>query len=422
MWSSSCGCSRRTKSFDLPSEQETIEDRFTYERAAIPCELSEGRPLTAGDRRGQGGDTEACIDRLGGGGISPFADKNVWLSVSADALHAGWLHLFGNMCRPSDLRQQRRRSDGRFSFLLLYLVPVWSSPPTCSPRSTRRCRSSASGRWPVMGPTSCGSPGPVCTVIFPALIPVWLNSRLVLLAFWLISQFFIGNDAGIAWSRTSPVSCLHDRHHRPNRRWVRAQPAGVSTYGEDSLTTRAGSSPDNDAMVDTNVPVSPRSPTTATTSTARRMGRLRPRHLHEHRRRVPLVASTISPCPPMSSRRSFYQDLLEFPLTELFENRDYTGSTHFFFDIGNGNLRLLRLSRTRPRPVRRGARIDHHLAISVTPKQAYFKQKLHDAGVEIVFEHESSIYFNGPMANARTDRRSARRDVRRGRQLNLRSG
>ena len=34
----------------------------------------------------------------------------------------------------------------------------------------------------------------------------------------------------------------------------------------------------------------------------------------------------------------FYQDVLEFPLTELFENRDYDGSTHFFFDIGNGNL------------------------------------------------------------------------------------
>ena len=30
--------------------------------------------------------------------------------------------------------------------------------------------------------------------------------------------------------------------------------------------------------------------------------------------------------------------MLEFPLTELFENRDYQGSTHFFFDIGNGNL------------------------------------------------------------------------------------
>src|SRR5215470_17802612 len=33
----------------------------------------------------------------------------------------------------------------------------------------------------------------------------------------------------------------------------------------------------------------------------------------------------------------FYQDVLEFPLTDLFENRDYEGSTHFFFDIGHGN-------------------------------------------------------------------------------------
>ena len=30
--------------------------------------------------------------------------------------------------------------------------------------------------------------------------------------------------------------------------------------------------------------------------------------------------------------------LLGFPLTELIENRDYPGSSHFFFDIGNGNL------------------------------------------------------------------------------------
>jgi hypothetical protein len=34
----------------------------------------------------------------------------------------------------------------------------------------------------------------------------------------------------------------------------------------------------------------------------------------------------------------FYQELLGFPLTEIFENRDYKGSNHFFFDIGHGNL------------------------------------------------------------------------------------
>ena len=34
----------------------------------------------------------------------------------------------------------------------------------------------------------------------------------------------------------------------------------------------------------------------------------------------------------------FYQDLLGFPLVEMFENRDYPGSTHFFMDIGHDNL------------------------------------------------------------------------------------
>src|ERR1700747_1257143 len=34
----------------------------------------------------------------------------------------------------------------------------------------------------------------------------------------------------------------------------------------------------------------------------------------------------------------FYQELLEFPLTEIFEHRDYAGSNHFFLDLGHGNL------------------------------------------------------------------------------------
>jgi catechol 2,3-dioxygenase-like lactoylglutathione lyase family enzyme len=51
---------------------------------------------------------------------------------------------------------------------------------------------------------------------------------------------------------------------------------------------------------------------------------------------------------------AFYQDLLEFPLTELFENRRYQGSTHFFFDIGNGNLlAFFDFPGPRPRALRR---------------------------------------------------------------------
>src|SRR6267378_1414622 len=43
-------------------------------------------------------------------------------------------------------------------------------------------------------------------------------------------------------------------------------------------------------------------------------------------------------CSDVRRTIEFYSTLLEFPLTEIFENRDYAGSNHFFFDIGNGNL------------------------------------------------------------------------------------
>ncbi len=43
-------------------------------------------------------------------------------------------------------------------------------------------------------------------------------------------------------------------------------------------------------------------------------------------------------CSDVEQTIQFYQELLGFPLVELMENRDYKGSTHLFFDIGNNNL------------------------------------------------------------------------------------
>ena len=42
-------------------------------------------------------------------------------------------------------------------------------------------------------------------------------------------------------------------------------------------------------------------------------------------------------CSDVETTIRFYDGLLGFPLIEMFENRDYEGSTHFFFDIGEGN-------------------------------------------------------------------------------------
>ena len=94
----------------------------------------------------------------------------------------------------------------------------------------------------------------------------------------------------------------------------------------------------------------------------------------------------------------FYQDLLEFPLTELIENRDYAGSSHFFFDIGNGNLLAFfdfpGLDVGQYREVLGGL---HHIAISVEPDRwNHLRTKLIDAGVELVEHSEVSMYFRDP--------------------------
>jgi catechol 2,3-dioxygenase-like lactoylglutathione lyase family enzyme len=94
----------------------------------------------------------------------------------------------------------------------------------------------------------------------------------------------------------------------------------------------------------------------------------------------------------------FYQDLLEFPLTELFENRDYRGSTHFFFDIGHGNLLAFfdfpGLDLGDYAEVLGGL---HHIAISVTPDRwDHLRAKLEEAGVPTMSMSGSSLYFTGP--------------------------
>ena len=43
-------------------------------------------------------------------------------------------------------------------------------------------------------------------------------------------------------------------------------------------------------------------------------------------------------CSDIERTIKFYSEVLGFPLVELFENRDLKSSTHFFHDLGHGNL------------------------------------------------------------------------------------
>jgi catechol 2,3-dioxygenase-like lactoylglutathione lyase family enzyme len=94
----------------------------------------------------------------------------------------------------------------------------------------------------------------------------------------------------------------------------------------------------------------------------------------------------------------FYQDLLEFPLTDIFENRDYPGSNHFFFDIGNGNLlAFFDFPGLDVGPYAEVLGGLHHVAISVEPATwTRLRAKLDAAGVEYLLESEVSVYFRDP--------------------------
>ncbi|MGH9223045.1 MAG: VOC family protein [Acidimicrobiales bacterium] len=95
---------------------------------------------------------------------------------------------------------------------------------------------------------------------------------------------------------------------------------------------------------------------------------------------------------------AFYQGVLGFPLTEIFENRDYKGSNHFFFDLGNGNLLAFfdfpGLDLGPYAEVLGGL---HHIAISVAPDQwDAAKARLDEAGVPVAVHSGTSMYFSAP--------------------------
>jgi glyoxylase I family protein len=137
----------------------------------------------------------------------------------------------------------------------------------------------------------------------------------------------------------------------------------------------------------------------------RRRAALRDRHL------VPLADRQTSSgrgihhaaliCRDVERTIAFYQGLLGFPLVELVENRDYPGSSHFFFDVGNATL--LGFFDFPGLGLEQGVEAIgavQHIAISVTPEtHARLRTVLDEAGIEYTGPERGipeSMYFRDP--------------------------
>jgi catechol 2,3-dioxygenase-like lactoylglutathione lyase family enzyme len=129
---------------------------------------------------------------------------------------------------------------------------------------------------------------------------------------------------------------------------------------------------------------------------------LKARYLRSRRDRPPSAGGGVHHfallCSDVERTITFYQDLLEFPLVELFENRDYRGSTHLFFDVGHDNYLAYfdfpGLDLASYAEVLGGL---HHIAISVSPEQwDRLVAKLKSADIDVHIVDGTSAYFSGP--------------------------
>jgi catechol 2,3-dioxygenase-like lactoylglutathione lyase family enzyme len=103
-------------------------------------------------------------------------------------------------------------------------------------------------------------------------------------------------------------------------------------------------------------------------------------------------------CSDVERTIRFYQELLGFPLAELFENRDYRGSTHLFFDLGHDNtLAFFDFPGLELGPYAEVLGGLHHLAISVSRAQwDAARARLAEAGIPTQIESDVSLYFSDP--------------------------
>jgi glyoxylase I family protein len=132
---------------------------------------------------------------------------------------------------------------------------------------------------------------------------------------------------------------------------------------------------------------------------------LRDAYLQPEEKRTPTTVRGVHHlaliCRDVEETIRFYQDFLGFPLVELVENRDYAGSSHFFFDIGHRNLLgFFDFPGHDHPPFSETIGGVQHIAISISAEQFKVAQaKLEAAGIDYLGPDrgaDDSLYFRDP--------------------------
>lgn len=168
--------------------------RFTYEHAAIPCELVTGRPLAL---------AQILEDRCEGTSGPPvFPGKSVWLAVVVSMfLHGSLLHLIGNMWFLWLFGNNVESYASKIGFVFVYLVSgaaAMAAHVASNPSSTTPVVGASGAIAGIMGMYLVLWPRARILTLMPFFIAVYLPASVVL-GSWFVLQFFTGDDSGVAW-------------------------------------------------------------------------------------------------------------------------------------------------------------------------------------------------------------------------------
>jgi membrane associated rhomboid family serine protease len=177
------------------TEEQLRDTEFTFAHAAIPCEVTQGHPIT-----NQELESGQCLTH-GSTQDEFFPSKNVYLAILYSMfLHGSILHIAGNMLFLWIFGNNIEDRMGHWKYLLFYLVAGVLATATYilfQPHSLVPVLGASGAIAGVMG---------VYLILFPnvrirTLIFVFLTdiSAKWLLVFWFVSQFFVSPGSGVAW-------------------------------------------------------------------------------------------------------------------------------------------------------------------------------------------------------------------------------
>jgi len=178
----------------------SAEQRFTLERAAIPCELRERAPLTASEAAAD--ECGAVMTPLGTGEL--FPGKNVWLAVLVSMfLHGSILHLAGNMLFLWIFGNNIEDHYGHVVFVAFYVVTgvaAMAAHYLVDPASTIPVIGASGAIAGVMGAYLVLWPRARILTVVPLLLffVIYLPAGVVL-GLWFGLQFFTNPNEGVAW-------------------------------------------------------------------------------------------------------------------------------------------------------------------------------------------------------------------------------